>query len=1108
MDGGAEQPVNPEGELQEKGLVTPESGCEEIRLALAMNGGVSLAVWMGGCAAELDCARRAGGDEEKAKRKDEGVYDVLADCFGRRLTIDILTGTSAGGINAALLGGTMAQGGELPPKFLREKWIKLGDLGKILHDPGEESPQALMDGDLFYKELLKAFKELQQRESTPHARSRARTPALDVTMTDVLGVERRFRDAWGGELIAREHRPRFKFRKREHFTAEGLADAARTSASFPFAFEPWQVQGDSRVLAGLPGKTWGIDGGLLDNAPIRDALEMIPSRRASIVVRRYFCYVNGDPFASEETTIEKMPGLAQVGGYAVNLPRVAPLVDHLYAIRDAVERPSRTAEAQEELLGMDLTHLEGVAATLFETYAKRRTLESLEEILPEPSDARATFDQLRETEGCLPWIPRQWDPGREASWEWGLRPAQRILHLALDLLRPAIAATTEDSEGRKRRRAVLASRVEIESRLERLGEAHEQVTSADATGDPSKFREEGPAALVNAACMEATTRKSEAREAVEAGVRELRACITTHQALFEKVFEGSPTPKTLFGCSADSMEEISCFIRRALSIEVVRRAFASEVDIESAERLEFVQLTPEAPSPLFSANPIHLPGPASAKQKLTGVGLGHFAGFYRRAWRANDFMWGRLDASSRIVDLFLDAPSPDFGEGATEPDAETRIRKRAEKLSAYLWERASVRKDVWMIEEVLRAAETETQEDDPELTLKKAITDELKAAEVQADKQNGPQLPLIRALFQRAAQAEVLRSELPELLKESENDRKLGSGAKPLKLPEVKEEESLEPQVKTLRAIYDKQRSLPEELTGSGEAVSDLGLQTITHASFVGLAALRTAGMPMSKYLGFARPPLLAIAGTVANRWWIRATAMLGFWAAAMFLASRIVTERFNPHGTPAEQAEVPLEFEAVWTPGTLLMVTALLGVVGFVLVPGLRARNGVSPVKNFFFALGLTLSGGVLAGALAMIVRDLHLDRVFFTPGAENPPEWILWAVLALLGVASLSRFPLPPRTQKVLRPLLEKLSRNGTWTCALLAVTFVVLSAFTVQSLTGIVDESVLHHEAAHWRGIAAVVALVGAPLAAGLAVSLGRRRQAPKPYKPKSDQPASPV
>ena len=39
----------------------PDPEVEEVRLAMALNGGVSLAIWMGGCAVELDCARRRIG---------------------------------------------------------------------------------------------------------------------------------------------------------------------------------------------------------------------------------------------------------------------------------------------------------------------------------------------------------------------------------------------------------------------------------------------------------------------------------------------------------------------------------------------------------------------------------------------------------------------------------------------------------------------------------------------------------------------------------------------------------------------------------------------------------------------------------------------------------------------------------------------------------------------------------------------------------------------------------------------------------------------------------------------------------------------------------------
>ena len=38
-------------------------------MAMALNGGVSLAVWMGGCATELDCARRAHAGTESIDRR-------------------------------------------------------------------------------------------------------------------------------------------------------------------------------------------------------------------------------------------------------------------------------------------------------------------------------------------------------------------------------------------------------------------------------------------------------------------------------------------------------------------------------------------------------------------------------------------------------------------------------------------------------------------------------------------------------------------------------------------------------------------------------------------------------------------------------------------------------------------------------------------------------------------------------------------------------------------------------------------------------------------------------------------------------------------------------
>jgi hypothetical protein len=50
---------------------------QEIRLALVLNGGLSLAVWMGGVAHEIDLARRAsaGPGEPPPREHDQHLYE-------------------------------------------------------------------------------------------------------------------------------------------------------------------------------------------------------------------------------------------------------------------------------------------------------------------------------------------------------------------------------------------------------------------------------------------------------------------------------------------------------------------------------------------------------------------------------------------------------------------------------------------------------------------------------------------------------------------------------------------------------------------------------------------------------------------------------------------------------------------------------------------------------------------------------------------------------------------------------------------------------------------------------------------------------------------------
>ncbi|MEM9714599.1 MAG: hypothetical protein AAGA17_20420, partial [Actinomycetota bacterium] len=64
----------------------------ELRLALALRGGVSLAVWIGGACAEIDQLCRASDEG--------GLWSRALELSGHdRVVVDVLAGASAGGLN-------------------------------------------------------------------------------------------------------------------------------------------------------------------------------------------------------------------------------------------------------------------------------------------------------------------------------------------------------------------------------------------------------------------------------------------------------------------------------------------------------------------------------------------------------------------------------------------------------------------------------------------------------------------------------------------------------------------------------------------------------------------------------------------------------------------------------------------------------------------------------------------------------------------------------------------------------------------------------------------------------------------------------------------------
>src|SRR5919108_4119534 len=109
---------------------------QELRLALVCYGGVSLAIWMHGVTKELQKLVQASEAVYDGRARPQGgteavYYDLLAArAQPLRVVVDIVAGTSAGGINGIVLAKALARGSSQDP--VTDVWLQQGDLSKLM----------------------------------------------------------------------------------------------------------------------------------------------------------------------------------------------------------------------------------------------------------------------------------------------------------------------------------------------------------------------------------------------------------------------------------------------------------------------------------------------------------------------------------------------------------------------------------------------------------------------------------------------------------------------------------------------------------------------------------------------------------------------------------------------------------------------------------------------------------------------------------------------------------------------------------------------------------------------------------------------------------------
>ena len=174
-----------------------EPASDELRLALVLNGGVSLAIWMSGVVAEIDALRRCDdaaapvGAGEGDAESSVAIYRRLAEALRLHVRVDVIAGTSAGGLNGGMLGAAIASG--RPFAGVRELWMEVGDLKSLLRlgDVDTGMPSLLKGEQVLYEQLKGRFEAaLRTPVAAPEgdAEDTGRRVRLIVTGTDIAGV--------------------------------------------------------------------------------------------------------------------------------------------------------------------------------------------------------------------------------------------------------------------------------------------------------------------------------------------------------------------------------------------------------------------------------------------------------------------------------------------------------------------------------------------------------------------------------------------------------------------------------------------------------------------------------------------------------------------------------------------------------------------------------------------------------------------------------------------------------------------------------------------------------------------------------------------------------
>ena len=592
-----------------------------------------------------------------------------------------------------LAGGRVADVQSIPdPETRDEVTLKLS---RFIRSRWFEPP---FSGAGFTRVLYRALGAMEAGEAGKPLLPPGQPLDLKVTVTDFRGYGERLAIHSPPEIVETEHRLVVAFRD-DGRPAEGaarcigsrasLAFAARATASFPGAFPPFRVVELDAVLA-KAGDSWTdraaflartfprraddpegavlIDGSVLNNAPFRPAIEALGNRPAHREVDRRFVYIDPKPggrLIGARGGGDEAPGFFSTILRALSdIPREQPIRDAVEALNARSERIRRLRRIAASMQGEVDRAIESALGITVRSATPARLAEWRDKLqraaANEAGYAFAAYGHLKLGQ-VIDWAADTLALAGGHTARGDADAVRAVVWRHAD----AIGIDTVTSTGRSAlppatiaflRGFDLPFRVRrLRFVIRRLNEIVAELPAGAARGALDRFKvalyaqlapfldRRTPAFLGDRAALpDAMTDPAGALAALERAL-----ALTTLDKQADAAFS-----------QALSDRDLDPAHRRALLLAWLGFPFYDIATLpllqgEGFDEFDAVKVDRISPD---DARALHVDGVPTA---LKGAQFNDFGAFFSRAWREHDYLWGRLHAADRLIDIVAStAPKP------------------------------------------------------------------------------------------------------------------------------------------------------------------------------------------------------------------------------------------------------------------------------------------------------------------------------------------------------------------------------------------------------------------------------------------------------------------